>query len=104
MLGLHHQTDLEAFWTDATVRHAATTYKNEKKKEAQQNHDSAGAASPQEKSQLQNEQEQRAKLRESMKQAGKQAPSGEGQLDRLSKVREKREQAGSPDRMNNDHG
>lgn len=50
-------------------------------------------ASPHEKNELHDEQEQRARLRESMEQAGQQAPSPEGQLDRLEELQNQREQA-----------
>lgn len=94
VLGLEQeQTRLEAFWTDAAVRQATVEFQNERKKEAQQGGTKAGTATPQEKNQLHGEQEQRAKLRESMEQAGKQAPSPEGQLDQLQEIREQREQA-----------
>lgn len=99
VLGLHDQTDLEAFWTDAAVRHATVQFKDEQREEAKSNASSAGTATPREQNQLHDEQEQRARMRESMQQAGKQAPSPEGQLDRLKEVREKREQQG----MNTDH-
>jgi len=89
----HTTTALEAFWTDAAVRQATVQFQNEQKKNAQQGGTEAGAATPQQKDELQDEQEQRARLRESMEQAGQQTPSPEGQLERLEELRDKRESA-----------
>lgn len=90
VLGLHEQTDLEAFWTDAAVRQATAQFKKEQVDNADPN--SAGTATKHEKKQLHNEQEQRADLRESMEQAGQQTPSPEGQLERLDELRSQRKQ------------
>lgn len=95
MLGFHGKTDLEAFWTDAAVRQAAVQFKKERQEQARDGQGTSGVADPYEKNELHNEQEQRAKLRESMEQAGQQTPSGEGQLDRLEQLEQKREQAES---------
>lgn len=88
----HTTTALEAFWTDAAVRQATVQFQKEQRDDAQSG-TNAGAATGQQKDELHDEQEQRARLRESMEQAGQQAPSPEGQLERLEELRAEREQA-----------
>jgi len=93
VLGLHGKTDLEAFWLDAAVRQATVQFRKERQEQAQNQRTGAGTASAQQHNELHAEQEQRADLRESMEQAGQQAPSPEGQLERLDELHEQREQA-----------
>lgn len=95
VLGLHGKTDTEAFWLDAAVRNATVQFKKERQEQARSGGTGAGVATPQQKDELQSEQEQRANLRESMEQAGQQTPSAEGQLERLDEIQEQREQAES---------
>jgi hypothetical protein len=82
---------MEAFWVDAAVRHAGVQFENERRKEAEQSHGKAGTASPSEKDELHDNQEQRARLRESMEQAGQLAPDPDGQMDALEELREMRQ-------------
>lgn len=90
-MGLNEQTRLEAFWTDAAVRQATVQFKQDQQDDATGS--SSGVASPQQKDELHDDQEQRAKIRESMEQAGQQTPSPDGQLDRLDELEKQREQA-----------
>lgn len=70
---LGHTTGrMEAFWTDAGVRYATAQFKQEARDSA----DSAGTATPAEKNQLHNEQDQLAEQRD-------REPSPEEQLAAL---------------------
>jgi hypothetical protein len=76
-------TRAERFWLNAQVRAATAQFVNEKREEQQDAATSAGAADPQQQRELHDRQDDRAQTRESMEQAGMQAPSAKGQLQQL---------------------
>jgi len=93
-----HATDLTPagrFWFNAQVRSATAQFKKKKQEEARNNADSPGTADPQQRRELHQRQEDRAKTRESMQQAGMHAPSPDGQLSTLDQVRQDEQQAES---------
>ena len=85
----------ERFWLNAQVRAATAQFVNEKRDEQQDARQSAGAADPNQERDLHDRQDSRADTRESMQQAGMQAPSTTGQKQRLQELREQEEQAES---------
>jgi hypothetical protein len=85
----------ERFWLNAQVRAATAQFVNEKKEQQRDNATSAGTADPREEQELHDRQDSRADTRESMQQAGMQAPSPDGQKQRLQELQQQEEQAES---------
>lgn len=81
-------TRAERFWLNAQVRAATAHFLNEQADEQQSRAQSAGTASAQDEQELHDRQDSRADTRESMEQAGMQAPSTDGQLQRLQELQQ----------------
>ena len=93
-----HATDLspaDRFWLNAQVRAATAQFKQRKQEEAQGAHTSAGTATPQQERELHERQDERAQTRESMQEAGMNAPSPDGQLQQLREVEQAEQEAES---------
>lgn len=74
-----HLSVIEQFWLNSKIRAATAKHIEDNRKDGQ----SAGVATPQEKEELVEGQDQRAKNREQMQEAGVSTGSLEGQLDAL---------------------
>lgn len=85
----------DRFWFNAQVRAATAEFKERKQEEARDAQSSAGAASPQEQREMHDRQNDRANARESMQEAGMNAPSPDGQLSQLQELQEQEAQAES---------
>jgi len=107
-----YATDLspaDRFWFNAQVRAATAQFKQQKQEEARDAQSSAGAATPQQERELHERQDERAKTRESMQEAGMDAPSPDGQLQQLREVEQAEQEAesllsGQPDGSDPDGG
>jgi len=86
-MGAKNLPPFTEFRINSRIRANVAEFKREKQEQAR---NGGGVASPQQRRELLQEQEERAKTREAMKEADKRAPSPEGQLDRL-REKERRE-------------
>lgn len=93
-----HATELtpaERFWLNAQVRAATSKFKKKRHEEQRDGATSAGAADRQQKKELQKRQSDRADTRESMMDAGMNAPTPDGQLSTLSQVQNEEDRSES---------
>lgn len=111
MLGVNHLPTGKRFHLDYDI-YAATSHHIEevrKKRREQMDPRSSRVGSPRERQDMIQEQNERAKQTESMKQAGMKASSPEGQLSQLDEIMQNRSQKqnqmqddGLPERVNQD--
>lgn len=106
ILGIQNMAQGQRFHLDYDIYAATASHIEEQREQRrdQMNPRNSRVASPQERTNMIQDQEDRAKQRESMDQAGMQAPSPDGQLSQLEEVMEQRssQMQDQPDRVNQD--
>lgn len=110
MLGVNHLPTGKRFHLDYDIYAATSHHIEEVRKDRQKQMDpsSSRVGSPRETQDMIQDQNERADQSESMKQAGMQAPSPEGQLSQLDEIMQQRRQASQmqdgeqPERVNQD--
>ena len=106
ILGIQHYPQGKRFHLDYDIYAATSSHIESVRKERREsmNPRNSRVASPQERNDMIQDQNERAKQRESMDQAGMQAPSPEGQLSQLDEVMDQRSSQieDQPERVNRD--
>jgi hypothetical protein len=95
MLGVNHLPTGTRFHLDYDIYAATSKHIEEQREQRHEQMDpsSSRVAAPQERQNMIQDQHQRAEQRETMEQAGMNAPSPEGQLSQLDEIMQQREEA-----------